>query len=43
MTEQIPEFDAYDMWLDYCAEMKEAGEEPLEFYEWCRENQVEPI
>lgn len=31
------------MYEDYLAEMKELGEEPLEFLDWCRDEQIEPV
>lgn len=43
MIEQIPEFEAREMWEDYCIERQIAGENPLPFYEWCKEEQIELV
>lgn len=43
MVDLVPEFEAREMYEDYLAEMKRLGEEPLEFPEWCRDEQIEPV
>lgn len=43
MIEQIPEYTAREMYEDYVAEMKLIGEEPLEYLEWLRDGQIEPV
>ena len=43
MIQQIPEFDCMEMYKDYVSEMKNAGEEPLSYYEWLNEEQIEQI
>lgn len=43
MIEQIPEMAAREMWEDYCVEMRNAGESPLPFFEWCKENDIELV
>ena len=43
MVEQIPEYDVREMYADYCAEMERIGEKPLDYLEWCRDEQIEPV
>ena len=43
MIEQIPECDVRVMYEDYATEARLAGEEPLGYLEWCREEQIEPV
>lgn len=43
MIEQIPEMVALEMWEDYCIEMQNTGESPLPFFEWLRDEQIEPV
>lgn len=43
MIEQIPEYTCIEMYEDYVAEMKRLGEEPLEYLEWLRGEQIEPV
>jgi hypothetical protein len=43
MIEQIPEYTVREMYEDYVAEMKRIGEKPLEYLEWCRDEQIEPV
>lgn len=43
MIEQIPEYVVREMYEDYLAEMKELGEEPVDFRTWCAEGQIEPV
>ena len=43
MIEQVSEYTAKEMYEDYAAEMKSLGEEPLEYLEWRRDEQIEPV
>lgn len=43
MIDLVPEFEAREMYEDYLAEMKELGEEPVDFRTWCADEQIEPV
>ena len=43
MIEQVPEFVAREMYEDYVSECVEAGEPPLDYLEWLRDEQIEPV
>lgn len=43
MMEQIPEWDTCVLYADYVDEMLSSGEEPLSYFEWLSENQIEPV
>lgn len=41
MIDPTPEEYALEMYADYCAECVLGDVEPLDFYEWCRDEQIE--
>ena len=43
MMEQIPEGDVRVLYAEYVDEMLISGEEPLSYFEWLSENQIEPV
>lgn len=43
MIDPMPEEYAHEMYADYCVECILEGVEPLGFFEWCRDEQIELV